>query len=551
MCGWMKKRDRLQRMLRLAVAALVTLVVVGTPVTRYVMTVHEGRSMSWAQALVFVLETITTVGYGGYSPFETIWMNLLSSFLIVVGFILVFFIVATLVARWVEERVSPRPSRETDLEDHLVLSDFNEMVEEFADALDVIGVPYLVVVEDEAEALRLEEEDEREVVMGEADDPDALLRANVVEARGVVACGPDPENLSVTLAARSLGDLPVVALVERRANMRYQELAGADSVISPKQAMGRALVDWTLAIPTPADWPPPIRVEEGANVLEGLNPSIFYITEGSPLSEMTVSEIGDLTEALVVGMWRGDQLSLNPDPEEAIRGAAIIAVGSEEDVEELAELASEGGRIDDVVITGYGDVGAEAYERLRNAGVEPVVVDLEEKDLPNQVVGDATVADTLERAGVGAADSIILTMDDDNSNMQAALEAHFLNPGIPVSAGVRRGRAMPKFQWAGVDHALSLPTVSARMLMQALVRLKLVEPPFADVATRRPVGELAGEELRAGEIRSRTGCLVIAVVRGDGEEVTPAHGGEVLREGDELVLIGRDPDLERFDDLFR
>lgn len=550
MCGWMKKRDRLQQLLRLAGAALIALVVIGTPVVRYVVTVHEGRPMTWGQALVFVLQTITTVGYGGFAPFSSTAMNLLSSFLIVVGFVLVFFIVATLVARWVEERVSPRPSRETDLEDHIVLSDFNEMVEEFADALDAIGVPYLAVVEDEAEALRLEEEEGREVVVGEADDPDALIRANVVDARGVVACGDDPENLSVTLAARSLGDLPVVSLVERRANKRYPELAGANSVISPKQALGRALVDWTLAIPTPADWPPPIRVEEGANVLKRLNPSIFYITEGSPLSEMTVSEVGDLTEALVVGMWRGDRLSLNPDPEEPIRDTAIIAVGSEADVEELAELASEGEH-DDVIITGYGDVGAEAYDRLRNAGVDPMVVDLEEKDLPRQVVGDATVTDTLEKAGVGEADSIILTMDDDNSNIQAALEARFLNPGIPVSAGVRKGRAMPKFQWAGVAHPVSLPTVSARMLMQALVRLELVEPPFADVAARRPVGGLAGEELRAGEIRSRTGCLVIAVVRGDGEEVTPAHGGEVLREGDELVLIGRDPDLEKFDELFR
>lgn len=548
MCGWMKRRDRLQRLLRLAVAALVTIVVVGTPVTRYVMTVHEGRAMSWSQAFVFVLETITTVGYGGYSPFETFWMNLLSSFLIVVGFTLVFFIVATLVAHWVEERVSPRPSRETGLTNHVILSDFNEMVEEFVAALDAIGVSFLVVVEDEAEALRLEDEG-MDVVLGEADDPDALDRANVGEARGVVACGDDPENLSVTLAARSRGELPVVSLVERRGNRRYLELAGAGTVISPKQATGRALVDWTLAIPTPADWPPPIRVEEGANVLRRLNPSIFYITEGSPLSEMTVSEVGDLTEALVVGMWRGDELSLNPDPGEEIRGAAIIAVGSEEDVAELAELASEGGRSDDVVIAGYGDVGAEAYERLRSAGVEPVVVDREEKDLPNQVIGDATITETLERAGVGEADSIILTMDDDTSNIQAALEARFLNHGIPVSAGVRRGRAMPKFQWAGVDHPLSLPTVSARMLMQAMVRLDLVEPPFRDVAARRPVGDLAGGELRAGEIRSRTGCLVIAVVRGD--EVTPAHGGEVVREGDELVLIGRDRNVERFDELFR
>lgn len=543
----MGRRGSVERLLRLAVVALVAIVVVGTPVTRYVMTVYEGEAMTWPQALVFVLETITTVGYGGYSPFQSVWMNLLSSFLIVVGFTLVFFIVATLVAHWVEERVSPRPPRSTELKNHVIMSDYNEMVEEFADALDAIGVPYLVVVEDEAEALRLEDEG-FDVVLGDADDPDALDRANIEDARGVVACGADPENLSVTLAARSRGELPVVALVERKANMRYPELAGADAVISPKQATGRALVDWTLAIPTPADWPPPIRVEEGADVLESLNPSIFYITEGSQLSEMTVSEVGELTDALIVGMWRGDELSLNPDPGEDIIGAAIIAVGEEQDVMELAELASDTGESDNVVIAGYGDVGAEAYERLRSAGVQPVVVDLREKDLPKQVRGDATVTETLEKAGVGEADSIILTMDDDNANIQAALEARFLNPGIPVSAGVRSSRAMPKFRWAGVDHPLSLPTVSARMLIQALVRLGLVGAPFTDVAVRRPVGSLAGAALRSGDIRSRTGCLVIAVVR-DGD-IRPAHGGELLREGDELILLGNPSEVTRFDTSF-
>jgi len=530
-----------------ALAVLVGLILIATPLAKFLMATQEGRPITWAQALLFVIETITTVGYGGLSPFETIWMNLFSTGLIVIGFSLVFYLVATLAAHWVEERVSPRPPRNTDLEGHVVLTGMNDLVEKFVEILYLFEVPYILISDDEDEAIRLYEEG-HEVVLGEPDDPDALDRANLGDAEGLVACRSDAENIGATLAARSLSDLPIVALIEKKENRRYPMLAGADEVVMLKRAMGRSLVDWTLAVPTPAEWPPPIRVEEGAEVIEELNPSVFYITEGSPLADMKVRDVGGQTEALIVGLWKGGELILNPDPDTEVLGTALIAVGSEKDVEELAELASEEEGRGSVVIAGFGDVGAEAYERLKDSGSHPKVIDVEDKGVPEQFVGDATSMEVLEEAGVGEAENFVIALNDDNASIQTALESRFLNPSIHLSARVMSEGALPKFLWAGVEHPISMPTVSTRMLLQSLVRLEAVEPPFDAIAAHRDAGEMAGEPLRAGDIRKKTGALVVGIAR-DGE-VLPAHGGELVQEADELVLIGTPAEVERFDDLF-
>lgn len=544
--GSVKDSKPVPRPLAVSIALFVALVAAATPLTFYLMAVHEGRPVTWAQAFVFVLESVTTVGYGELLPFSSIWMNLLSALLMISGITVVFFLLATLVAEWVEERVSPRVPSSTDLERHVVLTDFNELVESFVKVLSGLDIPFLVIVSDDAEALRLRDEGIN-LILGDPDDPDTLDRANLGEAVGFVACGSDSENLGAVLAARSVSDSAILSLVERRKSSRYQVLAGANDAISPKEATGRALVDWTLAVPTPAEWPPPIKVEEGAEVIGELNPSVFYITEGSPLSDLTVEDVGESTEALVVGFWRGGELVLNPDPGERISGAALIALGEKDDVHDLAELASEGDGHGPVVIAGYGDVGAEAHERLKASGVDAAVIDLEDKGLQGQIVGDARSTEVLEEAKLDEAKNLVIAINDDNVTIQCALEARFLNPSIQISARALSGTSMSKYVWAGVDHPISMPSIGARMLLQSIVKLGAVDPPFDAVAARRDAGGLVGEELRNADVRRETGCLVVGIVR-DGE-VVPAHGKEALTEGDEL-LLGSSRQVERFDSYF-
>ncbi len=65
-----------------------------------------------------------------------------------------------------------------------------------------------------------------------------------------------------------------------------------------------------------------------------------------------------------------------------------------------------------------------------------------------------------------------------------------------------------------------------------------------------PGADLADRSIGDGELRSRTGCSVVAAIR-DGE-TTPAPGPEfVLRSGDVLVAVGTAPGLEQLRTLIR
>ena len=61
-----------------------------------------------------------------------------------------------------------------------------------------------------------------------------------------------------------------------------------------------------------------------------------------------------------------------------------------------------------------------------------------------------------------------------------------------------------------------------------------------------PAGSrLADRSIARSAIRQRTGTTIVAVLRGSQAIVSP-DAGERLRVGDQLVLIGREVDVERF-----
>lgn len=544
----MRRSGRFGQLLRVASVLLALLLVGGTVLTWWLVNLYEPAGpISLVDALFFVVQTLTTVGYGELPPFRSLPMQVLAILLMVVGVSLVFLVGATLVALWIENSIAPKPARSTSLRDHVVVTDYNPLVQDLVSTFRDEHVPYVVLEEDEERAVDLQGEG-LSVVTGDPQDVDTYERANLDEARGLLASGEDAENIGAILAARNFEKLPIVSRVEQAEKARFPKLAGADAVVSPEVAMGQALVDWTLAIPTPADWPPPIRVEHGAEAIGELNPSVFHITEGSPLSDATVADVGAHTDALIVGLWRGEQLTFNPDPETPVIGTAIVALGTEEDIRDLAQTASEGEGQGRVVVAGYGNVGSVVRDRLQGAGVEVTVVDDADHDVPGQVVGDPTDLEVLRKAGVDEVGNLVLVLDDDTTALQVALEARVLNPDVQISARATSDRDVDKFRWTDVGHALSMSTVSARMLMQGLVQEGAIDPPFEPRAARRPAGSLAGGPLREGDVRGRTGCLAVGLV--DDGEVRPAHGSEPVREGTELLLLGTEEQLARFEEIY-
>jgi K+/H+ antiporter YhaU regulatory subunit KhtT len=57
---------------------------------------------------------------------------------------------------------------------------------------------------------------------------------------------------------------------------------------------------------------------------------------------------------------------------------------------------------------------------------------------------------------------------------------------------------------------------------------------------------LAGRSVRDADIKRRTGVIVVAIKRADGQLVFPPSGDEILAPGDSVVLLGRRGNFEQF-----
>lgn len=92
-----------------------------------------------------------------------------------------------------------------------------------------------------------------------------------------------------------------------------------------------------------------------------------------------------------------------------------------------------------IIVCGAGDVGMRLIECLQLAGADLVVIERNQTGRFNQrirelglpmLIADATLADTLERAGIAGAHTIYCATSYDMINLETALNAQNLNPRI-------------------------------------------------------------------------------------------------------------------------
>lgn len=91
-----------------------------------------------------------------------------------------------------------------------------------------------------------------------------------------------------------------------------------------------------------------------------------------------------------------------------------------------------------VVIVGAGSMGREMYESLTDKQIACVVIELNQRRVTEQelerdfVLGDATHAQTLNKAQVSQAELVILTIEDVLAERKIVEEVHRINPQVQI-----------------------------------------------------------------------------------------------------------------------
>lgn len=510
------------------------------------MATFEGEPVSLLHSFHIVVETFTTVGYGEDAPWSSPLMTALVVAMQLTGVSLVFLTLPLFVAPWLERRMRVTPPTAVDLSDHVVVCGLTPHGESLTDELDARDVDHVVLTGD-AERARALHEAGRTVVHGDPESTDALESACVADARAVVLDEGDETNATVALSVRELApDVRTVALLEDPSLGTYIDLAGVDHTLSPRDLLGHALAE-SVTSSVESDLGETVDIGRDFQVAE------LPIRQGSPLDGVRLadSRIRDQTDAQIIGAWFGAEFVPSPDPDAVLdHDTVLLAAGSERQLTALNELTLARRREharESVVVAGYGEVGHAVRDELDDAGVTTTVVD--ERDVAGvNVVGDATDEATLRQAGLEEASALILCLGDDTTAIFTTLVARDLAPDVEVLSRANEVESQSKLYRAGADFVISLASVSGRMLTSTVLGEDVISLETRVELVRTEAPDFVGQTLAGADVRSRTGCTVVAVERG-GEVLTSLGPDFRIEEGDALVIAGADEDVSRFTEL--
>ncbi|HUP75823.1 MAG TPA: NAD-binding protein [Acidimicrobiales bacterium] len=513
---------------------------------------REGQSHSWFSGLYWTIVTMSTLGFGDIT-FQSNLGRIFSVIVLLTGFafllvLLPFTFIQFIFTPWMEMREASRAPRSLPegTEGHLVLTASGPIEDALIRHADRAGVPHVVLVGDLPEALRLFDSG-YQVMLGALDEPETYRNARVKKARIVAATRADTTNTNIAFTVREITTaVPVVATASSPASVDILQLAGANEVLQLGAILGVAMAQRTL------------RPDGHTHVIGDFHD--LKIAEASAAGTSLVGQrLGDarLRGRLgvgVIGVWnRGHFETANADTLVTDATVVILAATGEQ----LAAYDDYyGSAVTDsrpMLVLGGGRVGREAARAFEAEGLEYFIVEQRReriRDSGRYIFGDAADLSVLETAGIRVASGVLITTHDDDVNVYLALYCRKLRPDIRIVARANLDRNVSTLYRAGADAVLSYASMGAAAIWNHFRPNDILLVSEGLTLFRRKVPrELEGHTLGASQIRSETGCNVVAIEHGALLHANP-DALAVLPAGGDLVLIGDAVAEARFADRY-
>jgi len=522
---------------------LVILVLVYAAVYNVLMSRLEGVDQPIFASLEFVAQTMTTTGYGQDSghwshPVMYLFVVLTQVSGIGIGFFTLRLIIIPLFTG-AEVNLDDRLSRK---EDHVVVCEYRRDSAVLLDELEELDIDYVLISSSEADARDLSDEGYA-VIHGSPQDASAFERASIDRARAVIT-DAGAANVNTILTVRSVRpDVEIIALTDDSDLRDVLRSTGADSVLSPHGVLGHRLAEKAVSSFS-AELTDTIDLGADTEVTE------IPVAHGSRLIGTRIRDSGirERTGANIIGAWIDGELQLPPDPDAVIRPNTVLLVsGGHEALEAFSEATRRRRPLEKherIILAGQGEVGRAARSVVEEAGIDFVTIDVEERDGVD-VVGDAGSRAVLQEAGIERADAIVVGLPDDSTTLMTTVLARSLTPDIEILVRVSDVDATRKALSAGADYVLSIPQVSARMVVRELRGEDVIAPATQIRIVRVSAAPFAGTTLAESSIYEETGCRVIAVEDDSGPSVA-VDPHQQFTGDEQLTLVGSDEAVQRF-----
>ncbi len=221
------------------------------------------------------------------------------------------------------------------------------------------------------------------------------------------------------------------------------------------------------------------------------------------------------------------------------------------------------------IVCGYGRNGKQAILKLKNYNKDFVVVE-ENKEISEildsegvlNIVGDATLDETLIRAGIMSASYLITALPSDADNLFVVLTATQLNKKCKVISRASNETSYSKLKIAGAnnvimpdklggDHMASLVTTPDviefvdRLTIEGETTANLEEIDVNDLPKK-----YIGKTILDLDLRKQTGCTVIGFKNPDKDYVINPEADIKLIKDSHLIILGRPEQILKLRELF-
>ena len=519
----------------------------------------EEKPITWPAALLFVMETVTTTGYGELLPFQNQITVGLTILMMLTGIILIFMIVPLLLVPYLSNLFYSAPPRKTPhgMYGHVVMIGFGELTKSLIESLLISEMDMVIVSDNKDVAMDLTKKYGRRafVIWGDYSNPATWVNAWVGSASNIVVNEDEKTTANIILGIREHTGCRIIAVVDKLSFDRYLHYAGAEYVLSPKHVTGQILARHaalsshvsTIVEETIIDREPRAPGTDPGKKLRLVNIPVI------PGSRAAGKKLGDLAlysqyEIETLFLSQGGRYSFDPRDEDILDTSTMLfLLGS---VQHIGMMMEQEFMIDErgsslAVIAGFGDVGSAAYRELTGLGIDCVVIDRKEHPV-SQVIGNAEDERVLREAHVEDAQFCIVALNDDTLNIFTTLMARDLNPGIRILARANEPVSVDKLYRAGADYVALLPSIGGQVIggvvLSDVVQVILNLPDGRKVVRKRAMKVLSQN---VEWIEKKTGAKIIGIEGLERSIVRPGPD-ELLQEGDELIAVGDTDGLKRF-----
>ncbi|HLU08390.1 MAG TPA: NAD-binding protein [Oceanobacillus sp.] len=534
------------------IGILFGLIILYTVLFHYIMA-YEGREESWITGLYWTLTVMSTLGFGDIT-FHSDLGRLFSTVVLLSGIIfflilLPFTFIEFFWAPWMKaQQASRAPTRLPEkTSGHVILIHFDAVIKTLIEKLKQYHYPYVLLVPDLAEALRLHDLGYK-VMLGDLDSPKTYQLARVDQALLVASTASDQVNANVAATIREITEkVPIIVTANHAASVDILELAGCTHVLQLGEMMGQALARRVSVGETLAH---PVGQFDNLLIAEATVRDTSLV--GKTLRESCLRENVGIN---VLGIWRRGAFQIAEADTCITPNTVLVMAGTEEQIARYNELYRKPNTSDaPILIIGGGRVGKATGKALAARGLDYRIVErIPERirDPEKYILGDAAELEVLEKAGIREAPTILITTHDDDMNIYLTIYCRRLRPDAQIISRAGLERNIATLHRSGADFVMSYASTGANGILNLIGRdsilmvtegLDVFEVEIPDALVEKSIAECG--------IRKKTGCTVIALRQN--RQIHVIHDPhEPLPDNARIILVGTPDAEERFLKLYK